>query len=630
MRHSPPRSRSTRRRLPSESGKSDTGEALLSPRKEQAEGCVEQPGGTINRSSTPAPPALVESFEPEIAALQRTPLSANTIWQEEDGSALKTARAPMCPSCGASPCSQMSPTSLKTFNQADVHLSELVRRIQASPESHIFWKELRAYLVAQREEERRHGVHLQTELPIVTFSEDSDFVSTQIEVRALIAREPLRRARSSTRSTPMTSTSQTPRTGRPGTARVPGTARPHSSSIPGDPRNSPLPSEDDGVKPPEQTASNISPEFSDDEDEEVAAQYEVLAKKLLQGKLRRRGEGSPGRPLTQSGSRAFAEALAQLRVVSDAHGQEEDSTEDDDLDHAKETCADDNECGAAVEAPTASSSQVVQQRLCDDEIITPRRPPPSALCNDAQYLPSIDDEPSMGSGGSPSSSAPTSPSHASYLYKQLVALKQRTSFIKIAVDPGNRVFLRELQCFEDQLRQAATRELSTAVAAPLVAPSPLKRQTPARPVISASRAFSSGVSVPLPAPAAAARSVTEEEADLHPHRQVVIPKIAMGTVRRRSAGFDLNPEPTLSRFERSASTSEVTPDDRSGTQGQGASSAAPSNRFVRSHTDVASFRQRRSSQTTIAGAHARTSAASHTRRISPSRFQRTGSTPAVN
>lgn len=112
-----------------------------------------------------------------------------------DASALRTSRAAVL-----DPNSPMGSPSSK----ADAHLMALIRRIQNEPTSHIFWKELKAYLVAQREGERRHGLLLQSELPIVCFAEDAELVATQIEVRSLIAREHRHRvtAKTSARSSP--------------------------------------------------------------------------------------------------------------------------------------------------------------------------------------------------------------------------------------------------------------------------------------------------------------------------------------------------------------------------------------------------------------------------------------------
>lgn len=534
-------------------------------------------------------------------------------------SAMKTSRAALCGSCGAA--SPYSPTtssmSLKaTVNQADMHLSELVRRIQASPDSRIFWKELRAYLLAQREEERRHGVQLQADLPIVSFSEDGDFVSTQIEVRALIAREPIRRARSSNRSTPMTSTSPTPRTGRgPLSSRgVPGTARPRSSSEDLAHRsagNSPtITAVDEQIVRP---AHKDLPVLSDDEDSE---HLKVLAMKLKNGKDRRPHMGSPGVSASSSGRTGLAEALAQLQVFEDDDDDDDDGFFDDD----------DGVCEGAQRKDVTPCAVALPAQVQEPvRVAAPTTPPPlnGAAADIPSPPPLLTTLSSLGhnnhhvltASAFTTSSPPTSPHAATYLYKQLKELKQRTSFLKVAVDPANRVFLRELQAFEEQLRHAAEREFTdsngsslgaslltdpmatsasslhsagSAVVAPAV-----KKQT-SRPVISAPRHLVGSHSSPS-SPSAATRS--DEPVILKP----IVPKISIGTVKRRAAAPDMNPEPNFDRLGRSSSSSAINAADHPGAS----SSAAPveGSKFVRSHTDVSSvaIRHRRASHSDASG-----------------------------
>jgi hypothetical protein len=629
MRQSPHRARSaSRRRGPA----SEAGSHMSAVKSGTSPQPVERqvpPQSDASGQTVAVPPSQAEAFD--LASLPILSSPDNT-WREagdeyEPLSAIKTSRAAMCASCtscgAASPYSPAtSSMSFKTtVNQADAHLSELVKRIQASPESHIYWKELRAYLLAQREEERRHGVQLQTELPIVSFSEDADFVSTQIEVRAMIAREPIRRARSSNRSTPVTSTSPTPRTGRCLTARgAPGTARPKRSSSEDPQRsagNSPSTAAID-----DDNAVQRSPQFSDEEDNE---NLKALAKKLLKGKRRRNSNaaGSPSHSLSHSGRMVIAEALAQLQVLEDGDGDDDngqafhddDIYDDDDQISPKivahDGCAQGPPHGLTQPPPAVANAMAInlqtQQAAVTPTVPLFTLPPYSSSSTQLQHQ-------------QPFTSAPIQSHSANYLYKQLTQLKQRTSFLKVAVDPANRIFLRELQAFEEQLRHAAERESpdlllhlassSSALMDPLAASStssvqsaasaataPITRkQQHSRPVISAARHHYGG-SASSPSSPSAARSDSSLSA---PPPKPIIPKISIGTVKRRAAAPDLNPEPNFGRSsssialpvnERSASSATVTP----------ITATATPEKFTRSHTDVTSvaIRQRRASHSGV-------------------------------
>ncbi|CUG92117.1 transmembrane protein, putative [Bodo saltans] len=658
MRQSPHRTRSSsRRRGPT----SDAG-SLLSTLKSSV--ASPQPA----ERQTPPPPPEVSAQGPSQAEafdLASLPIlsSPDTTWRGAGGSddydplsAIKTSRAALCASCtSCGAASPYSPTTSSmsfktTVNQADLHLTELVKRIQSSPDSHIYWKELRAYLLAQREEERRHGVQLQTELPIVSFSEDADFVATQIEVRAMIAREPIRRGRSSNRSTPVTSTSPTPRTGRNLTARgAPGTARPMRSSSE-DPQqstgNSPTIVELEGENPLQQR----SPQFSDEEDSE---HLKALAKKLLKGKRRRASNttGSPSHSLSHSGRMVIADALAELQVVEDGEEHDdafnEDDDDDDDDDHSTNRVdpgnnVNSNQIKGLSQPPPAAASATATP---------PPAVSPFALSSDILLHSHLQQHVSS-SPSSPGALASSQSHPTTYLYKQLAQLKQRTSFLKVAVDPANRMFLRELQAFEEQLRHAAEREcpdllhhtssssmlidplaVSTtssvlSVASAATAPVMRNKQQPSRPIISASRHHYGGSASSPSSPSATTRS--ESTTAAVPQQKPIIPKISIGTVKRRAAAPDLNPEPNLDRFGRSASSSALPADDRTGLHGTSsvtANTAVGSEKFTRSHTDVSSvaIRPRRASHSGISA-----SASSNATAAAPSKYHRIPSAAAVS